>query len=443
MPGFDINPVEATVGQPPVNPAAQIGQIASTIGQLQENRLFPLRQQILSTQSQTLQQELQTRKIAALQGALAQTTDPSEVPSVVGRFVSAGLIDPDTAANALGGNIASLSPETIAGLREQAITAQGNAAELAADRGTTSQINTGPSIETLNTKIAPGGATTVTQAGGSAGSVPLAPGPEFGAGYLPIKRSDGSVINVPRNTVENVATGQGLPNVPGPDGQPLTGPHGEILGALPAGKEGALASVQQNQADRSNVLQTAFEGSAQRKALAEEMLQANGEFRSGPGAAKWGNIVSEANRIFNTNFAADPTTAQQVAGKIAAMLAAQQRDTLGLPATNAGEAAAEIASPNTAYSAGAIQTLAGQLAGNEDLIQKKQAAWTKYSELPNGQPRPGATYNGFVQQFNRAYDPRFFWDQYIPAQQKAEAGMTPAQKAAYEKREQQAMGLKF
>lgn len=435
MPDFDTSNVAATVGGQTQNPLATVGQFAQVQNALNANRLYPLLYQQHAVGLQTSQQALAKAQYDAYQSAVASTTDDSEVGPLVARLTQAGVLQPDFAAAALGGNVPGLDAGSISRLREQAINAAGNPAELAADRGVTSTQDIGGQIDTLNTKVQPGGETDVTQAGGPAGQLPKTLTPETLGGYVGIKRNDGSMINVPRSTIET-PQGTGIPNVPGPDGQPLTGSHGEVLGALPSGQEGALASGIQNQQDRANTLQSAFEGSAQRKALAEEMLQANGEFRSGPGAAKWGNIVTEANRIFGTNFAADPTTAQQVAGKIAQMLSAQQRDTLGLPATNAGQEAANIASPNTAYSAGAIQTLAGQLAGNEDLIQKKQAAWTAYQKA-------GGSYNGFVNQFNRTYDPRFFWDQYVPDQQKAEAGMTPAQTTQYEKRRDQAMGLKF
>lgn len=436
---------------PDPNPLAGI---ASTVGQIQQNQLFPLRQQALQL-SNTGQQIQNTTQQTALQGAYtgnlrnvinsvpppaSEADRPAyeqQVRAAVQR--SAGALYPQQMADAWFGGVGMPGTPSISDLANQSLMAAGNEQELRAGIGTPSTINTGTAQKTFTQKVGIGGV-SMTPAAGEGANVPMGQSPEFQGAYVPIKRDDGSVVNVPRSEIET-PTGQGIPNVQGPDGKPLTGPHGEVLGALPAGQEGALASGVQNQQDRANALQTAFDNgvgntSAARKALLEEMRQVQGDFRSGPGAAKWAGIVTEFNRLFNSNFAADPSSAEQVFGKMAQIVASQQRDTLGLPATNAGEAAAELAAPNTTYSPKANLALIGQLEGNEDLLQTKQAAWTKFSKA-------GGQYNDFASQFNRAYDPRFFWDQYVPDERKAENGMTPAQKAEYERRRDRALALKF
>ena len=215
MPGFDIDPVEATVGQQPVNAAANLGQIASTIGQLQQNRLFPLQQQLLSTETQGTQQQVQAARFSALQGLLASTNDDSEVAGAYNRAIASGLIDADTAANAMGGNIASLAPDAIHRLREQAISSAGNAAELAADRGVTSTVTPGGSINTINTKVAPGGATTVTPATGPSAVIPTTLSPTEEASAVPVVGQGG--ITTQHRLGEYVTpTGQPRPGVAPP-----------------------------------------------------------------------------------------------------------------------------------------------------------------------------------------------------------------------------------
>lgn len=425
----DTNPLQGTL---------------SNVEAIQNLSLFPLRQQALQLSNAgqqisnaTSQQTLAQTRADSLGHIFASTQSDAEMPGAMERAVAAGLIPPDQASALVG-----QGPQAWHMLRNQAVARYGSAPEVGEVFGTPGTVNTGGAIKSTVTKVSPEGVTT-DFASGTAANVPLQLSPETQAGYVSIKRDDGSTLNVPRSEIED-AQGRGIPNVPGPDGKPLTGPHGEIIGSLPAGQEGALASTARNQADRANALQTAFEGSAGRKALLQELSQVNGEFHSGPGAKHWSNALAEADRIaaslgLNTHFAEDDhngASAQMVFGKIAQMIATQQRDTLGLPATNAGEAAAEIAAPNSQYSPEANSALIGQLEGNEDLLQKKQSAWSKYSKA-------GGSYNGFISQFNRTYDPRFFWDQYVPDAQKAGHSMTPAQRSEYERRKAAAMSLQF
>lgn len=423
---------------------------AQTISAIQNNQLFPLRQQQMQLENtglgianQSRQTELQNTYANNLRVVASSVPPPPAGASadVVAQYNAnvyravqrgAGTLYPQDMANSwFGGANVQGAPDIRELARESAI-ASGSQTAMTAQFGNPDTRNSGGNIQSVDVNPVTG---QVTKMGGDASNVTLQQSPETMGGYIPIKRADGSVVSVPRSTVET-ADAKGIPNVQGPDGQALTGPHGEILGSLPAGQEGALASNVQNQQDRANALQTAFEGSAQRKALLQELLSTNGEFRSGPGAAKWSEMVTEFNRAFGTHFENDPASSQQVFGKIAQMIAAQQRDTLGLPATNAGEAAAQVASPNSAYSTEANQTLIGQLIGNEDLLQKKQSAWTKYQKA-------GGTYNGFVNQFNTTFDPRFFWDQYLPDTHKAERGMNDAQVKQYEARKARAMGLNY
>lgn len=417
--------------------------IAQTVGQINQNKLFPLQYQQQQLQNQTSQLGLSNVGVSNLASDVASVPanpkladDPAVIAARAMRVAAgleAGRYGPN--GQAIAAAYAGDGGFTDAKARQFAIQT-GSATEGGAQGiPTISYQDTGPNIQGVATNPVQGTAAPV--------GAPIAkgPSPEFMAGYVAVKRGDGSVINVPRSVLEDPMTGRGRPNVMGPDGKPLTDAYGAVLGALPAGQEGALASNVQNQQDRANALQTAFDNgsgntSAQRKAMLEELRQMQGDFRSGPNAAKWSGIVTEFDRIFGTHFADSGASDQQIFGKIAQQIASAQRDTLGLPATNAGEAAAEIAAPNSAYSPKANLALIAQLEGNEDLLQKKQAAWTAYS-------KKGGTYNGFASQFNRTFDPRFFWDQYAPQATQATSGMTPAQAAEYQRRAKAAMSLKF
>lgn len=487
--GFDIDPVEAQIGQG-AQQNSLLNNPIQTMQGINALRLFPLQQQALGLQVQTGQQDLRNKQAANLRSVLYSVkakpgATAADYLSAVSQGAAAGLFPEDMANSYAGGDTAGLDLPHWQTLAQEGAVASGDTAGLEAQFGNTETRNLGGKVSTVNINRVTGQANTLggdaaTQSqtltpSEEASAVPVVgPGGVTTRGTLsqyvtptgqpqpgvappvianPLESSKGAAVGAATTTMFNYTgkdgaqhqiTGGALlnrdgtmkPNVQDATGNPITDAKGVLQVSLPPEQVALLNSTATNEADRASSLQTAFEGSTARKSLAQEMLQANGEFRSGPGAAHWGNIVTEANRVLGTKFAADPTTAQQVAGKIAQMLSAQQRDTLGLPATNAGQEAANVASPNTAYSAGAIQTLAGQLAGNEDLIQKKQAAWTAYHKA-------GGSYNGFVSQFNKINDPRYYWDQYVPDQQKATTGMTPAAAAAYNAAERRAMSLKY
>ncbi len=441
MPDFNTTDVAATVGQGQPNALQQFGGLLDLRQKQNALQLFPLEQQRLQLANTgagitnaTNQQALQAAKTQTLLAMLAATNSDDEVVPMWHRAVQANLVDADTAANAVGGNIDSFTPAAIHKLRAQAQSAAGNAAELAASRGTLVQTHTGGATVGNVVKVGPEGITS-SAAEGPVASIADVQSPTDQGVMIGYQGADGQTKQIPKSAVQDIH-GHGIPNVKDGEGNQLTDATGALTTTLKPSDLALINSTATNQADRASALETATEGSAQRKALIQELLQTNGEFRSGPGAAKWSSIVTEFNRVFGTKFEADPAAAQQVFGKIAQMIASQQRDTLGLPATNAGQQAADIASPNTEYSPKAIEAVAGQLAGNEDLLQKKEAAWNAYH-------KKGGSYNGFVRQFNKNFDPRYFWDQYVPDEQQATKSMSPPDAAAYEAARKRALGVTF
>lgn len=456
-----------------------IAGIAATVNQVNQNRLFPLIQRGKELENQQAALNLQTGQVglqrsqvglqtdqtglqsarAALQDAyrqrayalIASTQDNSEVPAALTRGAQMGLFPPDFVATVLGGGASGFDPKTIEAVRNQAIMNAGTPAELKANVGDVVQTNTGPSIVSNVQRVGLNGA-EITPATGSGARLAtgLSPGEATSVAYTGVDQNTGAPKTYLKGDIApSAGAAEALPpSAPEPGSSPprpqrlaqgfAPQPGGRVTGLAP-GEGEAMASERGNQQTRVNTLQAAFEGSRQRQALMDEMRATLGEFRSGPGAEKWAGIVTEWNRVFGTDFQSTPAAAQQVFGKMAEMIASQQRDALGLPGTNAGAEAARVASPQSAYSPEAISRVLAQFEGNEEMLQTKQAAWQAYKA------HGGKSYNQFVTQFNRVYDPRFFWEKYMTPSQSATMlnSMTADQRKEYEDHKKTAMGLRW
>lgn len=353
-----------------------------------------------------------------------QTAYRAKQLASLGVLAQSGALGPNGASLAvsIAGGQSLPDGSSLADLMAKSGAAEAGGPLADAQFGAVSPVNTGGATQFENVNRVSG---QVTPMSGSAAVVPNAQSPSEMGSLINYQGSDGSTLSVPKSAIQT-ARGVGIPNVKDANGNQITDASGALKVTLSPNDMAQINSTATNQADRASALQTAFEGSAARKALVQEMLATQGDFRSGPGAAKWSGIVTEANRMLGTNFDSTPASAQQVFGKIAEQLSAGTRQTLGLPSTNAGTEAAQIASPNSTYSPEANRQVLAQLAGNEDLLQAKTAAWNKYHKA-------GGTYNGFVSQFNSTFDPRSAWEPYMTAQQKTAMfnGMSPDQQQAY------------
>lgn len=192
MPGFDTSNVAAEVGQgvQQTNPLQFIGQLAQTQNALNQNKMFPLQYQAAGANLGQLQRDIQAKQFGVLQSALAQTTDPSEVPDTVTRLVQSGQITADFAAQALGGGVDGLDAASIASRRRQAIMSAGNQAEVTALTGTPTPVETGGAtkFESVNPFT-----NAVSPMGGAGATVPNTLSP--------------SEINTPAYTKIDPATG--------------------------------------------------------------------------------------------------------------------------------------------------------------------------------------------------------------------------------------------
>lgn len=223
-------------------------------------------------------------------------------------------------------------------------------------------------------------------------------------------------------------------------------PQVQITGAAP-GVAAANAAPVAERGQRATEIENSYAGSVQRAAMLDELGAAGGDFRSGPGAQRWSKYVSEFNRVTGAHFSDDAASAQQVFGKIAEQVAAQQAATMHLTNTNAQHEAAQLASPNATYSPEANNQVRALLRGNEDYIQTRAKAWAAAQRPgPNGQP--GATpaqLDEFERQFAQIYDPRFFQEAYMTPNQRGAMARQMGPKAfqAFEAKRKQALSLKW
>lgn len=494
MPSFDTSDVAAQVAPPAAaqSPLATVSSLADLQNSLNRNKMFPLQfqgQQLQNTgqgiQNATNQQALMAAQYKTLQGLLAQTKDAGEVPGVIAMARDAGLITPDFASNVAGGGVAGLDPASVDTMRRQAVMAAGNEAELNANVGKSSIQNAGGNLTTINTRTGFGGATDVTRATGNAASIPTTLTPEAEAAPVDVV-GPGGVVTTHRTSEFVTPTGQPQPGVAAPvtanpqvtatatavggaaptlvgytggdgshreialgqiqnsngslkpnqkdaAGNQITDANGTLTVALAPRDMALLNATATNEADRANDLQTAFGGSAGRMALIQDLRATQGNFVSGPGAAKWAGIVTEANRLFpglhlSSTAPATQAASEQVFAKIAEQLAAAPGSSLQIPVTNAGIAARDLANASPDKAPEANMEVLAQAAGNEALLQSKWRAWNAYTH------HGGKDYNQFVGSFNPVADPRAFWEPYMtPLQRQTVLGsMSPQERAAYD-----------
>lgn len=218
----------------------------------------------------------------------------------------------------------------------------------------------------------------------------------------------------------------------------LTGPGGSLPTGLGPGRAEAMAAPVAARGQRAAEIEQSFAGSRMRQSQLEELAATLGDFRSGPGAAKWSGIVTEANRLFGTHYDDSQASAQQVFEKIASQVAAAQRDTMGSASTNAQTELAQLASPGSVKSPEANQQVIGLLRGNEDWIQAKAKAW-KAAQKAGVTPDQ---LDDFEQQFSKLYDPRYFQEKYMTANQRGAMAreMGPKAYQAFEKQRKEVLG---
>jgi hypothetical protein len=116
----------------------------------------------------------------------------------------------------------------------------------------------------------------------------------------------------------------------------------------------------------------------------------------------------------------DAVAAQAEFRKVATTILGQQRQALGLPATDQSTSITTGATPNDTLTAKGIARVTGILEGNEDYINAGYQAWTAWKNAGHGYE----TFQQFLPQWNKAFDPRVFQAQYMTPDEQAKVKAT-------------------
>jgi hypothetical protein len=478
MAGFDVSDAAARVN----NPFQVVQQLAQTQNALNENKMFqakalagqylsksigPNGQPDMNSFSQALaadprtapyapeileagqtirrggiaasqgQQDLaasglkNVQQITSTYGNSSQNPDPdlrakenvTNVLGALGKLGQTNIADPDLIAHYVG------SGDFIKDIRAATIGGAGGAGASDAMAPTPTQIDTGSTIQTVQPNRFTGQSTPMT---GPSASIPTTLTPAQKASRVPTVNPQGVPKTVP------------LASLSTPTGEP-TAAGEELPTGLAPGKSEAIASTAKTSADQYNAVSTAYNGSTNREALLHEMLSAQGDFRSGPGASKWSGWVTEANRVLGTHFSPTATPSQQVFSKITEQLAAQQRSVLGMAPTDEQTNMSRLMNPNNEYSPEANKEVGAMLLGNEKLLQLEHAVqqdWTKNGGTPD-------QYQSVIDRFKPIADPRIFQEMYMTPAQRTQMykNMSPSQlqtfnrKKAYISQQMQKYGI--
>ncbi|MBB2169830.1 hypothetical protein HLH36_16005 [Gluconacetobacter aggeris] len=167
----------------------------------------------------------------------------------------------------------------------------------------------------------------------------------------------------------------------------------------PAGQLEAQRATAEAGAKGANALLSADAGRNDRLAMLGNMDTDLDGFTSGPGAEKWRKAWALINNITPFDVDSSGIESAQSFNKWAQQLANAQSQALG--SSDARQAAAEHANPNSGLQKETNQLMIHQLMGKEDAIHAKANAW-RASGLP------AAQYQAWDQQFSQNFDPRAF-----------------------------------
>jgi hypothetical protein len=408
---------------PPVNPLTQLGSIASTIGQLQQNRLFPQQQALLGEQvtGQGLQNTGQgisnTQGQLGIQGQYQKNLDmvlgavpplPGETKQAYGTRVSAAvakgaqarLYPPDFGSSWLGG--ADQGSISFPDLVDQAAVRSQSPTAMEAQFGTPSEQNVGATIQGINTN-------RVTNQ-----QTPLA-GPAATLIETNTPAQMGQVLNV-ADPLTGIKTAHTFGEFFNADNTPK-GPVPPItdIGNLNNATQAALGSAYGPQiADyETRIVPQAIQ---QQQTIANLRQDAAG-FTSGPLASqetKWGEALQQLGLpVPNwSQFGADQTAAREAFAKQVTTLLSQQQATLHLSQTDSARQTAEAAVPGNYTTPEGMKSVLGTLEGNADMIAAGGKAWGQYKAKSGPQ-----SFGEFSMEYPQRMPPLVFQSQYMtPAQ---------------------------
>ena len=181
-----------------------------------------------------------------------------------------------------------------------------------------------------------------------------------------------------------------------------------VVKATTGAQGGAEANV-----EAAKNFETAGGGAVMRKGNLENLRQEAAEFTSGPQSPFWAHLGALADEYGIAPPGpipkGDAVAAQAAFNKMATTILGQQRQALGLPATDQSTSITQGATPNDTLTAKGIARVTGILEGNEDYLNAGYQAWTAWKNKGRGYE----TFQDFLPQWNKMFSPRVFQAQYM------------------------------
>lgn len=219
-------------------------------------------------------------------------------------------------------------------------------------------------------------------------------------------------------------------------GRPRAGGVGGPGGFLPTGprlgQEAAASTTGTKSAEQGIALQQTADQVPTRRAALLSMREQLDNFESGPMAdqmARLGALAAEFGYASPKMTAS--TKATEEFNKLSTQIVLGQVAALGGAGTDDKLAAGIKGNPNSALSKMGNRSVIALMLGNEDAIAAKNEAWQRWLAAGHGPE----SYGSFSTQFNRLWDPRVFQSQYMSPEERAGLvnGMTKSERGKFER----------
>lgn len=381
-------------------------------------------QQGLASQGQgisntTAQQGLANAYSAALRNDFVAAHAAGEDPvQAVLRGVAAGRYPAGFAASALGGLPLS-NGKTLGDFARESAVAGGTEAGMEATFGKPETVDVGGRLVTRDVNRVTNEAQPMT---GPAATLDKTLTPESKATRVPIVQG-----GVPKTVpLSALATDTGEPK-PG-----VADSTGAVQASLTPAQQAAGATTGTAMAGLgSQIVQRAGQVPSN-KALLGNMEGLLDNFTPGPQSPFWKSVNQLATQYHLAPPGSPPQTkaqAQEEFGKLAFQLAQGQFQALGGTGTDSKLESTMHTSPSELLTRYGNKGIIHLLKGNEDAMQAQADAWQKWQSAGNGPE----TYGKFQSQWNSIYDPRVFQSQYMDPgeRQTMLKGMTAAEQAKF------------
>lgn len=355
---------------------------------------------------------------------IGSATDPTQALGAVIRGVATGRYPKEFAAGFIGG-------ADVNALIKQAAVQSGDAAMMETQFGTPGAVETGGQNVAITTNRVTGERSMM---GGDAAAIDKELTPEAKIARVPYVDEQ----NVPRTApVSALVTDTGEPKEGG-----VTGPGGSLRTGVAPGVAEAAGTAGQANAQMAMALTQRASKVPDNKAILGNMDGLLDKFEPGPQSGFWkglGQVAAEYNIKLPGAPPKDKVAAQEEFGKLAFNLAQSQFQALGGTGTDSKLDNTMHTSPSELMTRYGNKGIIALLKGNEDAIAAQNDAWQKWRGAGHGPE----TYDRFLNQWNKIYDPRVFQSQYMGAAGRKTMldGMSSAEQKQFEKSYKTAVGL--